>query len=145
MISETRKKPSLFFWIVAFSSLIWNMLGVGAYLTLATATQEDLILAYGPVQGQIAANHSPWYTAVFALAVFGGVLGSVCLIFRRKFALWPFAVSFGGTLIQLLYLIGVGAMLGFTTLDWIMPLLIPLIALYLVGFTLKKTATHVLR
>ena len=44
-----------------------------------------------------------WVTAAFALAVFGGALGSLLLLFRKKFAEGVLVVSFLAVLAQMTY------------------------------------------
>lgn len=140
--SDLRPKPV--FWVIAVLGLIWNLLGVGAFLVLQTSTKEELVQMYGAEQGAIAAAHPIGYSVIFALAVLGGVLGCLMLLLRNKFALWFFAVSFICTVLQLGYLIVIGAMSGLTLFEWLMPLMIPVVALLLLRHASKNVSRGLL-
>lgn len=107
-------------------------------MVLLTATPEALIQMYGPEQGAVAASHPVWYTFIFAAAVLGGILGCLMLLLRNKRAVWFFALSFICTLIQLVYLILSGAMSGLVLFEWLMPLMIPVVALLLLRHATKN-------
>ena len=36
-------KPSKLFWVIAAAALLWNLMGVGAYMAEAMLSQSDLI------------------------------------------------------------------------------------------------------
>jgi len=131
--------PKPIFWVIGGFGLIWNLLGVGAYIMLMNATPESLTEMYGTEQAAIMGSYPVWYNVIFALAVFGGVLGCILLLMRRKIALWPFVVSLICTAMQFIYLIFAGAMSGLVAYEWLMPILIPIIAALLVRHTLKNT------
>lgn len=86
----TTNKPTLAFWIVSALSLVWNLMGVTAYINSVTGPETAL---------------PKWATAAFAIAVWGSTLGSILLLLRRKFAVPVFAVSFAGILVQMTHAI----------------------------------------
>lgn len=89
---STSTKPPVWFWIVAVVALLWNALGIMAYLMRAYMTDEAL--AALPQEQQVYLQNQPaWYIGVFALAVFGGTLGSLLLLLRKALAYWIFVVS----------------------------------------------------
>lgn len=100
----TTTKPPVWYWIVGVVALIWNAMGVNAYLQQAYNT-ESYRNMYSKEQLEIAANLPSFVTAAFALAVFGGALGSLLLLFRKKFAVTLFYVSLIAVMIQMGYLL----------------------------------------
>jgi hypothetical protein len=61
-----------------------------------------------------------WMTAIWAVGVWGGVMGSLLLLLRNKLAFPVFAVSFGAFLLSLLYTYGLsdgGKVMGFMMQD----------------------------
>ena len=73
------------FKVVAVIAIIWNLLGIMAYLGQAFMTPE-MMAALPQEQQDAFANRPSWVTAVFALAVFGGFLGSLLLLLKKNAA-----------------------------------------------------------
>ena len=66
-----------------------------------TNTQDDNYLrGMGMNDAQIAVYNAmpPWMTAAWAIGVFGGLLGSLLLLGRRRWAVWLLAVSLIGAI-----------------------------------------------
>ena len=77
------KKPTIRYWIIAVLALLWNTLGVIAYLRQAYMSDETL--AALPEPNQLYYSNLPaWVTAAFAIAVFGGFLGAIGLLWRKN-------------------------------------------------------------
>lgn len=89
---STSTKPPVWFWIVAIVALLWNALGIMAYLMRVYIT-NDAIAALPQEQQLYLQNQPAWYMGVFALAVFGGTLGSLLLLLRKALAYIVFVVS----------------------------------------------------
>lgn len=87
------------FKVVAVLALLWNLLGCLAFLSDLRLTPEDLAKLPEAQQALYAARPA-WAVAATAAAVFGGVLGSVGLLLRSRWALAVFALSLLGILIQ---------------------------------------------
>lgn len=89
---STSTKPPVWFWIVAVVALLWNALGIMAYLMRVYMTDEAS--AAMPQEQQVYLQNQPaWYMGVFATAVFGGTLGSILLLLRKSLAYIVFVVS----------------------------------------------------
>jgi len=95
-------KPPVWFWIVSALALIWNGMGVMQYLQQAYKTESFKEMST-PEQLEIYANLPSWYTAAFALAVFGGVLGCLLLLLRKRLATTILLISFIAIIIQMSY------------------------------------------
>ena len=78
-------KPPVWFWVVSVVALLWNLSGVANYLMQAFATQE-MLNAMTDHQREYMENTPAWVTACFALAVWGGTIGSLLLLLRKKLA-----------------------------------------------------------
>lgn len=97
-------KPPIWFWIVSVLALVWNAMGVNAYLQQAYNTDSYRAM-YTEEQLEIAANMPAWVTAAFAIAVFGGALGSILLLLRKKLATSVFLISLLAVIVQTGYLL----------------------------------------
>lgn len=92
-MSTTTKTP-VWFWVLGVIFLIWNLFGAMNYLTSALATPESLALQ-GLSEDQIAflMDAPSYYTAIFALAVWSGVIGAVLFLLRKSWAVKAFLFS----------------------------------------------------
>ena len=100
MTDSSNTKPPIWFWIVSVIALIWNAMGVMQYLAQAYMT-EDFKSQYTAEQLEMISNVPAWATAAFAIAVFSGLLGSILLLLKKKFASKLFLLSLLGILVQL--------------------------------------------
>lgn len=92
-------KPPKWFTVVALIALLWNLLGCVAFIFDLLLTPEDV--AKLPAAQQVLYNARPlWAVASTALAVFGGVLGCIGLLVRKKWAFPIFIASLAGILVQ---------------------------------------------
>ena len=138
----TKNKPSVGFWIIAIIALLWNIMGVMAYLGQVYIT-NDVLNTMTAEQQELLANTPSWSTGVFAVAVFGALLGSLLLLFRKKWATSFFLVSLIGVLINMGYsLFATNQIEVYGTVQGIvMPLIIIVIAIFLYMYS-KKAATN---
>lgn len=127
-------KPPIWFWIVSVLALIWNGMGVMAYLARAFATEEMIAALPEEQQAEFLAEYPAWYTAAFALAVFCGVLGCIALLIRKKWAHPLFVISALGAIVQHIYLFMNVEMDGSAMA---MPILVILVCLFLIWFAKK--------
>ncbi|MBX2965788.1 MAG: hypothetical protein KF845_06560 [Cyclobacteriaceae bacterium] len=129
---STQTKPAIWFWIVAVIALLWNALGIMAYLMRAYMTDEA-IAAMPQEQQEYLHNQPAWYMAVFATAVFGGTLGSVLLLLCKARAYWIFLVSLVCVVAQWSYdMFMVAYSPAFETSGLVMAIMIPVFSLALV-------------
>lgn len=98
----TTTKPKAAYWVIAIIAFIWNIMGVMAYLQQAYMTDEAKQLL-PEAERALYDNVPVWATAAFALAVFGGLLGSLSLLLRKKIANLLFTVSLLGIIVQMSY------------------------------------------
>nr|WP_321223428.1 hypothetical protein [uncultured Psychroserpens sp.] len=130
MTNSLTNKPPIWYWLVAVLALIWNGMGVMAYLGQAFIT-DDMIAQLPPdQQAEFLYEHPAWYTALFAVAVFAGTLACIGLLIRKKWAYLLFIVSFICATIQQVYL-----MIEIENVNKIMPITIIIVAAALIWFT----------
>jgi hypothetical protein len=85
------------FWAMAGFGMLWNLYGIYQFIgTLTPAGRSAMAAGMTAAQAQIYFSLPAWMTAVFAIGVFGGLLGSLVLAARRVAALPVFAVSLAG-------------------------------------------------
>ena len=135
MSDESMNKPPIWFWIVSVLALIWNGLGVMAYLARAFTTEEMIAALPEEQRAEFLVEYPTWYTAAFAIAVFAGTLGCLALILRKKWAYGLFILSVLGAIIQHVYL--------FMNVDMqsvIMPIMIIVVCVFLIWFAKSATA-----
>lgn len=102
MSEETGNKPPRSFYAIGIAALIWNLIGVMAYVM--QVTMSDAAMAALPEQQQAYIQNSPvWVTAAYAIATNAGALGCVLLLLRQSWAFLVLVMSFAGILIQNLY------------------------------------------
>ncbi|MDO6692070.1 hypothetical protein Q4574_02185 [Aliiglaciecola sp. 3_MG-2023] len=97
--SQINQVPK-WFWIVASVMLLWNLLGVMAFVQQVTMSPEQINSM--PVAEQRLYLEQPfWVLLAFAFAVFGGTLGCLALLLKKSFARVIFYLSFIGVLVQM--------------------------------------------
>lgn len=80
-------------WVIGIVALLWN--GMGAVDYLMTETQNDAYMSrFTPEQLDFFYGFPAWVVAFWALAVWGGLLGAIFLLLRKRFAVQTFLVSF---------------------------------------------------
>lgn len=91
-------------WVVGIVAVLWNAFGCFDY-TMTALQGEAWLRQAGMTDAQIAyVNAMPtWMTAVWAIGVWGGLLGSALLLARRKLALPVFVASLAAYVLSLVY------------------------------------------
>ena len=97
MTEKSIIKPPTWFWVVSVLGLIWNLIGALSYLSEAFVAKEiEQAFSVEPVT--IIENAPAWVMAAFAIAVWGGVLGCIGLLLRKKWSHTLFLISLVGIL-----------------------------------------------
>jgi len=142
---SSTNKPGIAFWIIGVVAVIWNGMGVNAYLQTAFKT-EAATAELNADQIALMDSLPAWMTALFALAVFSGVLGSIALLMRKKVAVTLFLVSFlTATIQQLYWLFGTDAVETFSEQQpYLMPILIIVFSAFLMWYSKDQKGKGVL-
>jgi len=129
----TSSPPKMFFW-VSGAALVWNLLGVMAYVGQVTVS-PDALNALPEEQRALYENTPAWVTSAFAIAVNAGAVGCLLLILRKSLALPVLIVSLAAVFVQMFHnfflsnaveVMGAAAVVG--------PVFVILIGIYLVWF-----------
>lgn len=95
-------KPATWYWVISGVALIWNGMGVMAYLMQVMMSTEDM-QALPENQRALMESTPTWATSAFAIAVWGGLLASILLLLRKNAAATVFVVSFAGIVVQMVH------------------------------------------
>ena len=69
------------FWVIGVVTLIWNAMGAANYV----AQLDPVVVATFPESHRVLIEGRPaWATGAFAIAVFGGTIGCVLLLFKKS-------------------------------------------------------------
>ena len=129
----TSNKPNTGFWIIAVIALLWNIMGVLAYLGQTLLMTDELKAALPTEQIELINSSPSWLNIVFAIGVFSGVLACIMLLIRRKLAVPLFGISLLMVLIQNFYgWFATNAAEVYGSLQgYIMPLIVIIISIFL--------------
>lgn len=125
------------FWIITIIMLVWNILGVVAFMIDFTMSAEALA-GMREAQRALYENVPAWATVAYAVAVICGTLGCIALLVRKTVAIPLFVISFVAVLLQFGH-----AFLGLDLLQVMgpsslaMPVLITVVAAFLIWFSMS--------
>jgi hypothetical protein len=88
------------FWVISAISFVWNAMGVLNYFM---QMNPDILADYNEAARAIVEGRPAWATGAFAIAVFGGMLGSLLLLLRRSAALYVFVASLVGVIVTMVH------------------------------------------
>ena len=141
---NTITKPTPLYWLISIVALIWNFMGIIAYLGQAYISDDALKML--PEENQLYFSNVPaWVTAAFAVAVFGGFLGAIGLIIRKKWTYFLFVISFLAIVAQHVYNFFIQNYIEMTGSQMILPIVTFIVALFLIYFSKQKSQQGVLR
>lgn len=136
----TPTKPSTAFWIISVVALVWNLMGVMAFIGQMMITPEALALLPTDQQ-ELYSNVPLWATIAFGIAVWGSVLGCVLLLVRKKLAVSVLSIAFAGILVQMVHSLVISKSIEvYGPGGMIMPILVILIGGFLVWYSRKAAA-----
>lgn len=137
MTQET--KVPKWFYIVGIIALIWNMLGLMAFVGHIMMTPE-MIAKLPEAEQALYQNSQPWATIAFATAVITGTLGCILILLKKALAKSLFILSFVAVIVQnfhAFYIIDSLAVYGSTSV--IMPSLVAIVGLLLIWLSTNAT------
>ena len=92
-------------WLVGVLALLWNSMGAFDYLMTQTRN-ESYMSQFTPEQLAYFYAFPAWVVSTWALSVWGGVLASVLLLLRNRWAVTVFGVSLVTMVITTIYNFG---------------------------------------
>jgi len=136
-------KPNAVFWVIGVIALIWNILGVGAYLAQAYMTEDAMALLTQSEQ-DFYTNYPAWTTAAFAVGVFAGLLGCIALLMRKKIAVLLFTLSIIGVLAQQVYNFFIQDYVEMDGVRMIGPIAIVIVCFFLLWYSKAQRANGII-
>jgi hypothetical protein len=131
-MSQNTSGAPKWFLIVGIIALVWNLLGVFAYIMQQTMSPADLA-ALSEAERNLYETTPAWATAAFAIAVHGGALGCLALVFKKGWALPLLILSLAAVIVQLIHAFFISNSIEvFGPGGMIMPIMVIVIAVYLV-------------
>ncbi len=125
---------------VAIIAVIWNLMGVGAFFG-EVFKSDEAIAALPELERALYESFPLWATIAFAIAVFGGAVGSIGLAMKKKWARPVLLASLIGIIIQMFYsLIIAKSTEVYGPGSVIMPIMVILIGVALVWLSRKADA-----
>lgn len=106
-MSEANNKTPWHLWTVGALGLLWNAYGGYDYV-MSNTQGEAYLRGAGMTDAQIAyfSAMPSWMTAVWAIGVWGAILGAILLLLRSKWALHVFIASCAAFVLSLVYQYG---------------------------------------
>ena len=121
--------PPWSFWAIGALSLIWHLLGSMNFLSQMNA---DTLAGMPESLRAIIESRPPWATGAFALAVFGGAVGSLLLLLRKSAASYLFMASLVGVIVTLIPFLGAT---GVPVPAWVGNLMSIVVAAFLIWYS----------
>ena len=84
------------FWAIAVVGLLWNLIGCWNYIV---QTNPDAVAQMPDIYRLIVEQRPGWATAGFAISIYGGAVGAILMLLRRKISTGLLAVSLLGSLV----------------------------------------------
>ena len=97
------------FWAIGVVALMWNVMGV---INFFVQMNPDVLASYRESERAIVQGRPAWATGAFAIAVFGGALGSLLLLLRKSAAYYLFIASLLGVIVTMAHALGLGINFG---------------------------------
>lgn len=100
-------------WAVGGLTLLWNAYG-GYDYTMMQMADESYMAQFTAEQRAYSASFPVWQTTAWAVAVWGGVMGSILLLLRSGLAPIVYAIALLGLIVSYVYMYGMtdGARIG---------------------------------
>ena len=143
--SNTTTKAPWHLWVVGIVGLLWSAMGAMDYVMTQTKNVEYMA-AFTPEQLDFFYGLPTWIVASWSIAVWGGVVGAIFLLFRKSLAVTLFLVSFIAMVITAIHnyglsngleVIGDTFSLVFSAIIFVVALL-----LYLYARAMKQRGVH---
>ena len=137
-MTNSSTKPPVWFWVIGVIALLWNLMGVNAYLQQAYRT-EAFTSMLTTEQLDLVNSTPAWAIGAFAIAVFAGALGCIALLLRKSWAKSLFLLSLIGIIVQMIYNLFISkAMEVYGPGAVVMPILVMLVGIFLVWYSKRS-------
>lgn len=128
------------FWLIAIVAMIWNSMSM---LNFFMQMNVDMLASYRENARLLVESRPLWATIAFALAVFGGTLGSVLLLLRKRIAYYVLIASLLGVIVTMLpYFNLPSAKISFGLFELLMYTLLPLAVAIFLPWYARRVGGH---
>jgi hypothetical protein len=93
MSQSNFKKAPWHLWAVGIVGLLWSAMGAMDFV-MTQIKHEEYMSAFTPEQLEFFYGFPIWVVVCWAIAVWGGVIGSILLLMRKTLAVWSYFASF---------------------------------------------------
>ena len=142
-MKTTSIRPSQNFYLICSLALLWNLIGVVAYLG-QTFMEQKTLLSLSKSEQYYFTNMPAWVTAVFATAVFSGVFGSIGMFLKKKIAKLLYSISIVSLLAQQVYNFLIQDFITISGMELFLPLSTIIIGFFLLWYSNKMSTKGVL-
>lgn len=97
-----KSRPPKWFGIIAIAAIVWNGLGVAAYISELIMTDEAFA-ALSDAEKSLYGSRPTWVTVAFAVSVIAGLFGSILLARRNSYATSILSISAVAVALQMIY------------------------------------------
>ena len=99
-MTNSTKAPTSY-WVITIIMLLWNLMGVMSFFVHVFMQPAET-----EAQAALYDQYPLWTQLVFAVSVFGGTIGCVGLLMRKRFAKQAFLASLIAIIIQFTHSLG---------------------------------------
>ena len=132
MHDKTQNSDHWSLWLIALVALIWNVMGC---LNFIMQINPESLAVYPDTHRAIIEGRPVWATGAFAIAVFGGVMGCLLLLFRKSAASYLFLASLLAVIVTMLHSVTAIAGVDLTVFEMIMMVWMPpVVAVFLLWY-----------
>lgn len=132
----TKDRPPKWFWVVAIGAIVWNGLGVAAYLSELFMTDEAFA-ALSDAEQRLYESRPMWVAVAFAISVVTGLIGSILLALRIAYATSMLTISAAAVVLQMIHVFVISDVLNVLgATSAILPIVVLIIAVSLVWFSM---------
>ena len=103
MSESNRIQTPWHLWLIGVIALLWNAMGAFDYL-MTNTKNEAYMKMFTPEQLEFFYGFPSWSVALWAISVWGGLLGCILLLLRNKLAVGVFLVSLVCMVVNTIYI-----------------------------------------
>ena len=121
------------FWVISIIMLIWNVMGSMNFVV--QMINAEMFASMSETHRAIIEGRPLWATGGFAIAVFGGALGCLLLLFKKSSAYYLFIASLLGVVVTMFHSLSID--INFAPSDLTMMVIMPfVVAVFLIWYAM---------